>query len=383
MPVVQMQGADTYRRGTQEVQGVFRDLPARLFLRFARRLRALTPNDRFITLGIETSCDDTALALLDGADNVLCDVISSQTEDHAPFGGVVPELASRKHLTALLPMLRLLLSKVQIARDDINLIAVTAGPGLMGALLVGVMAAKGLSQAWNVPVIGVNHLEGHIFANVLASPGLRFPFLCLIASGGHTEIVLARGPGSYILLGGTRDDAAGEAYDKAAKMMGLGYPGGPAIERAARDGDEKAFDFPVAMKGSSVIEFSFSGLKTSLRTAIQKLLDCGATQDSLPTADLCASFQRAVTESLLGKVKLAMKETGAKRIAISGGVSANESLRTSLASEGEKRKWEVFLPPVRYCTDNAVMIAAAGYDAYKRGQRSDMSLSPDPSWNLV
>jgi N6-L-threonylcarbamoyladenine synthase len=339
-------------------------------------------NSRFITLGIETSCDDTALALIEGGDNVLGDVISSQTADHAPFGGVVPELASRKHLAALLPMLRLLLSRAGAARGDINLIAVTAGPGLVGSLLVGVMAAKGLSQALDVPFIGVNHLEGHIFANILASPGLEFPFLCLIASGGHTEIVLARGRGSYLLLGGTRDDAAGEAYDKAAKMMGLGYPGGPAIERTARGGDEGAFDFPVAMKGSPDIEFSFSGLKTSLRAAIQKLSDGGATKDRLPAADLCASFQRAVTESLLVKVRLAVKKTGVRRIAISGGVSANEALRTSLASEGQRRKWEVFLPPVRYCTDNAVMIAAAGYDAYTRGKRSDMSLTPDPSWEI-
>jgi N6-L-threonylcarbamoyladenine synthase len=339
-------------------------------------------NNRFITLGIETSCDDTALALLEGGDDVLCDVISSQTADHAPFGGVVPELASRRHLAEFLPMLRLLFSRAGAAHSDINLIAVTAGPGLMGSLLVGVMAAKGLAQAWDVPLIGVNHLEGHIFANILASPDIRLPFLCLIASGGHTEIVLVRGRGSYLLLGGTRDDAAGEAYDKAAKMMGLGYPGGPAIELAAREGDENAFDFPVAMKGSPNIEFSFSGLKTSLRTAIQRLLDSGVTKDRIPAADLCASFQRAVTESLLGKVKLAVKKTGVKRIAISGGVSANEALRTALKSEGQRMRWEVFLPPVRYCTDNAAMIAAAGYDAYRRGKRSDMSLVPDPSWEI-
>jgi N6-L-threonylcarbamoyladenine synthase len=335
---------------------------------------------KFITLGIETSCDDTALALLEGRNRTVGDVISSQIADHSPFGGVVPELASRKHQEALLPLLRSLLSDTGTALGDVDLIAVTAGPGLMGSLLVGVMAAKALAQASGAHLIGVNHLEGHIFANIVAHPGLAPPFLCMIVSGGHTEIVLARGGGTYDLLGATRDDAAGEAYDKAAKLLGLGYPGGPAVERMARGGDAAAFGFPVALRGSKDVEFSFSGLKTSLRTAVQNIKESG--EDCLPVADLCASFQRAVTESLMLKMRLAVKKSGAKRVAISGGVAANAALRGALESEGAKRGWEVFIPSGKYCTDNAVMIAAAGCSAFERGVRSDLSLAPDPSWKI-
>lgn len=336
----------------------------------------------FITLGVETSCDDTALALLKGERRVLGSLIASQVKDHAPFGGVVPELASRKHQEALLPLLRSLLTHAGVSPGEIGLIAVTAGPGLMGSLLVGVMAAKALSQGWGVPLLGVNHLEGHLFANIAASPDLAPPFLCLIVSGGHTEIVLMRGRADYVLLGQTRDDAAGEAYDKAAKLLGLGYPGGPAVEREARCGNPRAFNFPTPMKGLREISFSFSGLKTSLRVAVEKLLDCGLAREDLPVADICASFQRAVTESLLGKIKRAAEQTGVKRIAISGGVAANTALREGLSELGRCRRWEVFLPPREYCTDNAVMIAAAGYAAYRRGERSDLSLCPDPSWHV-
>jgi N6-L-threonylcarbamoyladenine synthase len=336
---------------------------------------------KFITLGIETSCDDTALALLEGPRDTLCDVISSQIADHSPFGGVVPELASRKHQEAFLPLLGTLLESAEVAPPEIDIIAVTAGPGLMGSLLVGVMAAKALAQAWEIPLVGVNHLEGHIFANILAHPSLEPPFLCLIVSGGHTEIVLARGEGKYLLLGATRDDAAGEAYDKAAKALGLGYPGGPAIERLARSGDATSFDFPIALKGTKDVEFSFSGLKTSLRTAVASLMERGAG-DALPVPDICASFQRAVTESLMRKVRLAVKQTGVKRVAVSGGVAANSSLREALESAGRNRGWDVFVPSLKYCTDNAAMIAAAGYSAFMRGERSDLSLTPNPSWEI-
>ncbi|GHV28451.1 tRNA N6-adenosine threonylcarbamoyltransferase [Synergistales bacterium] len=346
-------------------------MQTRLFVR--RRLFAL------IVLGIETSCDDTALALLEYGEGfrVMGGVLSSQISDHAPFGGVVPELASRKHQENILPLLRALLSKTGTEPRGVDLIAVTAGPGLMGSLLVGVMTAKALAQAWRVPVIGVNHLEGHIFANMLAHPKLEPPFICLIVSGGHTELVLSRGTGEYELLGATRDDAAGEAYDKAAKLLGLGYPGGPVIEKLARDGNAGAFDFPIGLGNSRIAEFSFSGLKTSLRTAVQRL-----PADELPIADICASFQRAVTESLTRKVKLAVKNTGVSKITVSGGVAANTSLRETLAGEGSRRGWEVYLPPREYCTDNAEMIAAAGASAYSRGARSDMRLTPNPSWEL-
>lgn len=332
-----------------------------------------------ITLGIETSCDDTALALLRGAREPIADLVSSQIDDHSPFGGVVPELASRKHQEALLPLLRALLKKNDVAPRDIDLIAVTSGPGLMGSLLVGVMSAKALAQAWGKPLVGVNHLEGHLYANIVASPELAPPFLCLIVSGGHTEIVLMREDGSCELLGSTRDDAAGEAYDKAAKMLGFGYPGGPIIERAAASGDERAFDFPVSFKKSGVIEFSFSGVKTALRTEVEKHRSAGR---DLPIADLCASYQRAITDALVAKVELSVRETGVRTVAISGGVAANAHLRAALSARGERKGFRVFLPPKSYCTDNAVMIAAAGYASYRRGGASPLSFAADPSWEV-
>lgn len=292
----------------------------------------------------------------------------------------MPELASRKHQEAILPLLRSLLGETGVSPGEIGLIAVTSGPGLMGSLMVGVMTAKGLAQGWGAPLIGVNHLEGHIFANIVANEELAPPFLCLIVSGGHTEIVLVRGFGDYVLMGASRDDAAGEAYDKAAKALGLGYPGGPEIEAKARGGGEHAYSFPTPLKNSRKVEFSFSGLKTSLRSLVERCLAEGATMENLPVADICASFQRAVTDSLLAKIALAAEISGVRRIALSGGVAANTALRERLAELGRRRRWEVFLPPRGYCTDNAVMIAAAGYAAYGRGVRSDLSLCPDPSW---
>ncbi|MDR1965945.1 MAG: tRNA (adenosine(37)-N6)-threonylcarbamoyltransferase complex transferase subunit TsaD, partial [Synergistaceae bacterium] len=227
--------------------------------------------DNFLTLGIETSCDDTAIALLRGGSEVVGDVVSSQIRDHSPFGGVLPELASRKHQEALLPLLGAIMSDSGATPRDIGLIAVTSGPGLMGSLLVGVMTAKALSQAWGKPLIGINHLEGHLFACILSATTLKPPFLCLIVSGGHTEIVLVRELHDYALLGATRDDAAGEAYDKGAKLMGLGYPGGPEIEKSAAGGDPNSFQFPIGMKGTKSVEFSFSGMKTSLRSTVERI----------------------------------------------------------------------------------------------------------------
>jgi N6-L-threonylcarbamoyladenine synthase len=336
-------------------------------------------DENFITLGIETSCDDTAIAVMRGRREILCSLVSSQTSDHSPFGGVLPELASRKHQEAILPILRLAMAESGKTHDDLNLIAVTAGPGLMGSLLVGVMTAKALSQGWGIPIIGVNHLEGHLYAGILAHPELKPPFLCLIVSGGHTEIVLARGERDYKLLGDTRDDAAGEAYDKAAKLMGLGYPGGPVIEKMARSGDAGAFSFPVGMKGTKNVEFSFSGMKTSLRTTVERIEKEGR---QVPAEDICASYQKAITESLLSKISLAAGMTGVKSVAISGGVAANAALRDGLTEMGSARGWNVYLPPKNFCTDNAAMIAAAGYGAYECGERSDLSLAPDPAWSI-
>lgn len=314
-----------------------------------------------------------------GERGIVLDVISSQTADHAQFGGVVPELASRKHQEAIIPLLDALLREAGASRDDIGLIAVTCGPGLMGSLLVGVMTAKALAQAWGKPLIGVDHLEGHLYANMAAHEDLAPPMLCLIVSGGHTEMIHMRAPGDHVMLGTTRDDAAGEAYDKAAKILGMAYPGGPEIERAAAGGDASAWSFPIGLKGTGRVEFSFSGMKTSFRSEVERIRQSGG---ELPVADLCASFQRCVTDSLLHKVELAVKQSGVRRVAISGGVAANADLRERLSELGRRKKFEVWLPPKEFCTDNAVMIACAGYAAYARGERSGLDMSADPAHEI-
>lgn len=335
----------------------------------------------FITLGIETSCDDTGLALLSGADWVAASALSSQTASHSVYGGVVPELASRMHQEAIIQLLDVVLrdAGLNAPEKEIDLIAVTAGPGLMGSLLVGVMTAKALAQGWNKPIIGVNHLEGHIFANVADHKELRPPFISVIVSGGHTELVLAEDFGKYRLLGSTRDDAAGEAYDKLAKILGLGYPGGPEIDKLARGGDSDAYPLPVPLSGTKEIEFSFSGLKTAAITLIDNAKKNG---EAINIPDLCASFQKAIIESLTGKIELAVSKYGVTKIALSGGVSANSALRSKMSELAEKKRWQVFLPSPAMCTDNAIMIAAAGYNAYHRGVRGGLTLSPDPSWEL-
>ena len=336
---------------------------------------------KFITLGIESSCDDTAAALLDENYNVIGSLISSQIERHTAYGGVVPELASRMHQEAILPLLEQLFKEAGVAEPSksISLIAVTAGPGLMGSLLVGVMTAKALAQGWNVPLLGVNHLEGHIFANVAANPGLKPPFLSLIVSGGHTEVVLVRDFGDYELLGSTRDDAAGEAYDKVSKVLGLGYPGGPVIDRLAAEGNADAFALPIPLAGTHEIEFSFSGLKTAAINLIENETKKGG---ELPVKDICASFQKAVIDSLLKKIKLAVKKTGVKSLTLSGGVAANSGLRGALSDYAAHNNVGLYLPPRAMCTDNAIMVAAAGYNSYMRGCRSDLGLSPNPSWSI-
>jgi N6-L-threonylcarbamoyladenine synthase len=343
-------------------------------------MRQLTRDrESFCTLGIETSCDETGLCLLRGGREILAEVLASQIEEHAPYGGVIPEMASRRHQESFLPLLKELFRRGGVANpaEEIDLIAVTQGPGLMGALLVGVMSAKGLAQGWDLPLLGVNHLEGHIFANVLHDPRLEPPFLNLVVSGGHTEIYLVREYGSYELLGRTRDDAAGEAYDKVAKMLDLGYPGGPKVDALASRGNPEAFDLPVPMGNSSEIAFSFSGLKTAVLWKIEALKKEGISP--LPLEDICASFQKAAVASLTGKVRLAMRQTRISRVAVSGGVAANRGLRQELA---EIRGGEIYLPPLALCTDNAAMIAAAGYNGYMRGRRGTLDLSPDPGMVL-
>ena len=350
-----------------------------------------------LTLGIETSCDDTGVALLEleshgdawesesrgdalGKRTILCELLSSQIKDHARFGGVVPEFAARKHLENLLPLVDAALREGGVKGRDLDLIAVTCGPGLMGSLIVGVMAARAISQAWGVPLIGVNHLEGHLFAPLVDAEDLEPPFLSLIVSGGHTEIVRVDALGKYRLLGQTRDDAAGEAYDKAARVLGLPYPGGPEIDRLAKDGDPHAFDFPIPLKNTKEVEFSFSGLKTALLWQVRKMEEEGKP---LPLNDLCASFQRAVTEALVAKVALAVRLTGIRRVAASGGVAANSALRAALTESREARHWKAWLPRPGRCTDNAVMIAMAGRCAWERGVRSPADPSPDPSLEIA
>ena len=323
-----------------------------------------------LTLGIETSCDDTGVAILQDEREVLCEFLSSQIADHSRFGGVIPEFAARKHLENLLPLVDAALRECGISGHDLDLIAVTRGPGLMGSLIVGVMTARALSQAWNVPLIGVNHLEGHLFAPLVDADDLEPPFLSLIVSGGHTEIIRVDDFGKYELLGQTRDDAAGEAYDKAARILGLKYPGGPEIERLAKTGNPHAFDFPIPLKNTDKVEFSFSGLKTALLWQARKFED-----GKIPVEDLCASFQRAVTEALMSKVKLAVKMTGIRKVSASGGVSANGALREALGNARDFRAW---LPSKGRCTDNAVMIAMAGRNSWIRGVRTS-EVVPEPS----
>ena len=379
MPGVQIKNTDTQRRRTKEEQPV--QLQRRQLFLVCRSMPMIREHKELITLGIETSCDDTALAVMKGRNDVLSSVISSQIEYHSEYGGVVPELASRMHQEMIIPLLEEVLGSSGIIdpAEEIDLIAVTAGPGLMGSLLVGVMTAKALSQAWKKPVIGVNHLEGHIYANIAANIALSPPFISAIVSGGHTEIVFVRNFGEYELLGSTRDDAAGEAYDKIAKMMGLGYPGGPIIDRLASLGDPESYALPTPLSSTGKVEFSFSGLKTAAANIIRNL---EKTETSLKKEDICASFQKAVIGSLSCKIKLAIETTGVKKLTLSGGVAANSGLRRRLKEMAEYENWELFLPPLNMCTDNAVMIASAGTDAFLRGNRSDLSLSPDPSWEI-
>lgn len=331
--------------------------------------------DKFLTLGIESSCDDTSVALLEGQRTVRSWKISSQIKRHAAFGGVVPEYASRMHLEAILPLTGAVFDECGITdpAHQLDLIAVTRGPGLMGSLLVGVMTAKAYAQAWNVPIIGVNHLEGHIYANMVDHEDLVFPFLCMVVSGGHTEIVLVRGVDDFTLLGSTQDDAAGEAFDKVAKVMGMPYPGGPLIDALAAEGDPESFRFPDVLKNLHGLDFSFSGLKTAAINRVHQFDQKGL---EVPKEDFCASFQHTVVDTLIRRLEQAVEQTGVNRVAISGGVAANSGLRKAVA---EHSGWVPFLPSKMYCTDNAVMIAAAGYADYMSGKRSGIGMAADPA----
>jgi N6-L-threonylcarbamoyladenine synthase len=330
-------------------------------------------------LGLESSCDETAAALVEDGVRVRGDAIASQVAVHAEWGGVVPEIASRHHVTNLIPVVRAALDQAEATLDDVDAIAVTRGPGLVGALLVAVQAAKAMAWARGLPLVGVNHLEGHLSAVWLdEARGPSFPHLALLVSGGHTELVIARDHGVYELVGATRDDAAGEAFDKVGKMLGLGYPAGPVIDQLAQNGDPNAYKLPRAMRGRG-LDFSFSGLKTAVQTLLQKT---GIPQGQA-LADLCASFQAAVIDQLVHKTVLALEQQRLPQLQVAGGVAANRGLRAALQSATAARGVELFVPSPRRCTDNGAMIAAAGYWRLLRGERADLTLNATASLPLA
>ena len=331
-----------------------------------------------LALAIETSCDDTAAAVVDSSWHVHSSAIESSIDQHRAFGGVVPELAGRAHLTTVAPVVRAALEGAGLDphAPAIDVVAVTSGPGLIGSLLIGLSAAKAYSLAWEVPFVGVNHLEGHLFAPLLERPTLEWPLLTLLVSGGHSLIVLQRSPGEHEVLGETIDDAAGEAYDKVARWLGLSYPGGPEIDRLAAAGDARSLSLPVSMTGES-LDLSFSGLKTAVVRATQKHPEVGL-------ADVAAAFQAAVAEQLLRKLRQALSAQPAVRgLALAGGVAANSALRRGVQALAEEAGVEAHLPSLSMCTDNAAMIAAAGLHRFAVSGPSELSLSARPNWSLT
>jgi len=330
-------------------------------------------------LGIESSCDETAAALVTEAGEVLADVVASQVSMHGPYGGIVPELASRAHMQAIIPVIREALAAVPGGLDGVDAIAVTQGPGLVGSLLVGVQVAKALAWSLGKPLVGVNHLDGHLLAVYLRRPGAEeqqdgpaMPFVGLLVSGGHTALYRVEARGDIALLAQTRDDAAGEAFDKAAKLLGLGYPGGPVIDRLAARGDASAFSFPLPMASRKTLEFSFSGLKTALARHVQQH---GVPSEGQGLADLCASFQGVIVESLVRKSILACKQEGLDRLVISGGVAANRGLRARAREVCDANEIQLFVPPPISCTDNAAMIAMAAAHRLAAGEQDDFSFT--------
>ncbi|NLA37723.1 MAG: tRNA (adenosine(37)-N6)-threonylcarbamoyltransferase complex transferase subunit TsaD [Actinobacteria bacterium] len=326
-------------------------------------------------LGIETSCDETAAALVCGGRTVLSSVVSSQIDLHARFGGVVPEIASRAHLELIIPILAESVVSAGISDDEVAAVGATYGPGLIGSLLVGVSAAKALALAWDVPFVGVNHLEAHLYAALLEDPDLEFPLVVLLVSGGHTMLVRMDGPGRYELLGQTIDDAAGEAFDKVARYLGLGYPGGPVIDRLAMQGDPTAIKFPRSMLNEGY-DFSFSGLKTSVINHVRKHPDVSAE-------DVAASFQQAVVDVLVTKARRAAHDVGAKGLALGGGVAANSQLREAVLDVCVRDGIGGFLPSREMCTDNAAMIAAAAWYKLTMDGPSPLDTGAFPNLTLV
>ncbi len=334
-------------------------------------------------LGIESSCDETAAAVIENGRFLLSSVVASQIDLHAAYGGVFPEVASRQHIKTIYGVVDQTLQQAHIGLGDVDAIAVTRGPGLAGSLVVGLNMAKGIALAGNVPLVGVNHLEGHIYSAWVTKPdgkepppAPKFPLMALLVSGGHSELYVMEKHIQYTRLGGTLDDAAGEAFDKVARLLGLAYPGGPSIEKASKEGDPQAFHFPRA-RLEGTWDFSFSGLKTAVLRLVRKFEEEGKP---IPVADMAASFQAAVVDVLVEKTLYAAEEYSAKEILVAGGVSANKALREAFLS---KSKLKVNIPPLSLCTDNAAMIATAGYYRFVNGTRDPLDLDALPNWLLV
>lgn len=334
--------------------------------------------DIFI-LGIESSCDETAAAVVVNGRDVRSNIISSQIDIHKMYGGVVPEIASRKHIENIDPVVRQALETANVTFDDIDAIAVTYGPGLVGALLVGVAHAKALAYALDKPLIGVHHIEGHISANFIQHKELKPPFICMVVSGGHTHLIKMTGYGEYEIIGKTRDDAAGEAFDKVARALELEYPGGPKIDKLAREGNPHAIEFPRAKVENAFYDFSFSGVKSAV---LNYLNSCRMKGEEPNKADVAASFQNCLVESIVTRTIAAAKEYGMDKVALAGGVAANSGLREGMKNACDKEGIELYYPAPVLCTDNAAMIACAGYYEYMKGKRSGLSLNAVPNLRL-
>ena len=335
--------------------------------------------DRKVILAIESSCDETSAAIVINGREVLSNVISSQIEIHEKFGGVVPEVASRKHIEVINAVVEEALEKANMKLSDLDAIGVTYGPGLVGALLVGLQYAKGLSYSLDLPLIGVNHIEGHICANFIEHKDLKPPFVSLVVSGGHTFIVYVKNYGEYEIIGETRDDAAGEAYDKVARAIGLGYPGGPKIDKLSKEGDPNSISFPRARFHDDTLDFSFSGLKSAVLNYLNKK---SMQNEEVNAADVAASFQKAVVEVLTDNAMVTCEKRGIDRIAIAGGVASNSGLRENLINKGNEKGIKILFPSLELCTDNAAMIGSAAYYQWELGNVSTMDLNAKPNLKL-
>ena len=333
-----------------------------------------------LILGIESSCDETAASVVKNGRTVLSNVISSQIEIHKLYGGVVPEIASRNHIERINQVIQEALDEANVTLDDIDAIGVTYGPGLVGALLVGVAEDKAIAYARNLPLVGVHHIEGHVSANYIEHPDLEPPFLCAIVSGGHTHLVIVKDYGQFEILGRTRDDAAGEAFDKIARVLGMEYPGGPNLEKLARLGNADTYPMPKSFKGETHLDFSFSGLKTAVINLVHNMEQKDVAYRK---EDIAASFQKAVVSALVKNTFEAARRTGVGQVALAGGVSANGALREAARIQAKEQGLELYLPWMEYCTDNAAMIGSAAFYRLLAGEQADLSLNACPSLKLV